>query len=167
MKKTVWIIVGVILNVSIIGLLGSCSESRSSKNKEKQFDVLGFYDSRHQILELRKDGTFYLDIAIYHEKTLDAAVRAGKNEQERKEIIQERRACEAFPDIITPGVTGKWKIEGNSVVLTIGSGATLRGKIIESKINPGTVGIIGESPEREWFRTSQKAVRDLYVKYGR
>ncbi len=144
------------------------------KNKEKQLNVshikskiYGMWTSSpyRQVLELKKDGTFYLDKTICRKAVLESEKRTGLTGLARLE-----RTREAFPNVTTPKVVGRWKIEGGFVVLTTDSGATLRGKTIEAKKNSGRVYIyiIDDSPtEAEWYRADQKYLESLYAKYGR
>lgn len=83
-------------------------------------------DFSGEVLEIKNNGTFYLDKSL-----------ATCPDEQR-----------SFPEIKAGGVTGKWKVDGDNIVFSTGSGAALRGKIV-------IAGLIMDENRRKWYSLSK------------
>ena len=93
---------------------------------------MAFYEKGSEILELKKDGTFYLDKSLYraiyknYARHPQSSGRHSTGRPKRKRSVGAGRKGETFPSIDSDGVSGQWREDEDAIILATGSGMSLR-----------------------------------------
>jgi len=104
---------------------GVRSTARPKTEGRRFSDTMAFYEKTMEILELKKDGTFYLDKSLYRAIYKSDARRRGGQLSE-SDLLEQGRKGETFSSIDSDGVSGQWRKDGDAIMLATSSGMSLR-----------------------------------------
>ena len=108
------------------------STARPKSETSRFSDTMAFYEKGSEILELKKDGTFYLDKSLYraiyknYARHPQSSGRHSKVQRSESDLLERGRKGETFPNIDSDGVSGQWREDKDAIILATGSGMSLR-----------------------------------------
>ena len=101
------------------------SPAPATTERSRFSDTVAFYEKNSEILELKKDGTFYLDKSLYRAIYKNDA-RQRRGQRNVSDLLEEGRKGETFPGIDSDGVSGQWRKDEDAIIIATGSGMSLR-----------------------------------------